>query len=572
MIPSDPMGICKEEVTQSLNMALSDLGYEAESIKLEIPQKEHGDFAFSCFSLAKMAKKAPLEIASEIAQKITLGEHIKRFEQKGPYINFFIDPKKLTGMILKAVMDQKDAFGNSPKKDTRIILEHTSANPTDKLHIGRARNPIIGDTLARILRKAGFDVETQYYVDDMGKQAVTLALGIEIWETRPSDDDSLGPYQYASKMVSVSPDVESNRDDWLGKLEQGEPEITEKVRMACEKVMNEDITSSLDIINVAVDKYVYESQFVLDGSVEKVIESLKANQYSGTEEGAQYIDLESFTGSEAKFFFQRGDGTSLYATRDIAYHLWKYEHCDNVINILGEDHKLESEQVRVGLEIMGKKKFPEVIFYSFVSLPEGRMSTRKGRVVFLDDLLLEAEELAFSEVKKRREDISEDKMKKIAKDVGIGAIRYNIVRVQPEKKIVFRWEDALNFEGNSAPFIQYSHARAASIMRKAEDEGLDYSNGYESDLLNDPSEISLIKEIARFSETIRECGERRAPHLMAAYAYSLASVFNHFYRDCPVLASGDVELRNARLALVSAAQIVLKDALFCLGINAPEEM
>ena len=574
MIIHDPFGACKEEAITSLRKALLDLGYDDTEITLEIPPENLGDIAFSCFSLAKIAKKAPHVIAKEIAERISLDENLEKCESSGPYVNFHINAKKLAEMTLKAIFELKDNYGDSPPKNRKIILEHTSANPTDKLHIGRARNPIIGDTLARILRKAGYDVETQYYVDDMGKQAVTLAYGVEIWDLRAEDDDSLGPYQYSSKMVSENEEMAAVRDDWLQKLEKGEPEITEKVRKACAKVMEEDITSSLSGFNVIVDNYVYESQFVQDGSVDRVITALKESQFCGDEDGAYYIDLGPFGAKteSGKFFFLRGDGTSLYATRDIAYHLWKFSRCDEVINILGEDHKLESEQVAVGLKIMGLDKVPDVIFYSFVGLPEGRMSTRKGKVVFVDDLIDEALERAEDEVKKRREDLSRERMSDIANKVAIGAIRYNIVRVQPEKKMIFRWEEALNFEGNSAPFIQYAHARACSILRKAKEKGSKRSEDYDPALLEHASEVSLIKEMAKLPETIRECAERRRPHVMASYSYNLASMFNQFYRDCPVLACEDDTLRNSRLSLVDGVRTVLGNSLFCLGIEAPEEM
>ena len=222
--------------------------------------------------------------------------------------------------------------------------------------------------------------------------------------------------------------------------------------------------------------------------------------------------------------------------------------------------------------ISGLEKYPEVIFYSFVSLPEGRMSTRKGKVVFLDGLLSEAHDRALDEVRKRREDLDEHKAKEIADRVALGAVRYNIVCVQPEKKITFKWEDALNFEGTSSPFIQYSHARACSILRKLREEGIEGYKNYEPALLTHTSERMLIKEMASFPEAIAQCADKRSPHLMAAYAFSLASTFNQFYRDCPVLACEDVSLRTARLALVSAGKKVLRNALFCLGIGAPEEM
>lgn len=568
----NPLGVIKEEVLSSLKKVLKDLDYEDVELVLETPPENLGDIAFSCFLLAKKAKKSPQALADEIAGNITLGENIEKCENVGAYVNFRINPKKLAEMTLKTALELKDKYGDSPPRNRKIILEHTSANPTDKLHVGRARNPIIGDSLARILRKAGYDVETQYYVDDMGKQAVTLAYGIETWDSRPADDDSIGPYQYASKMFSEKAEIEAIRDDWLQKLEKGDDEISEKVRKACAKVMDEDITFSLAQINVVVDRYVYESQFVQDGSVEKVIGDLKGSQYCDNEEGAYFIHLDPFVGKEGKFFFTRGDGTSLYATRDIAYHLWKFEQGDDVINILGEDHKLEAEQVRIGLKILGLDKSPEVIFYSFVSLPEGRMSTRKGKVVFIDDLIEEGVKRAENEVKKRREDLPDQRVQEISEKVGIGSIRYNIVRVQAEKKIVFRWEDALNFEGNSAPFIQYSHARASSILRKAKELDIDNYENYDPAILEHPSEVYLIKEMAKLPEVVKECAERRSPHTMAGYAYGLASMFNQFYRDCPVLACDNKSLRKSRLALVDSGRTVLRNSLFCLGIEAPDEM
>jgi arginyl-tRNA synthetase len=584
---NNPLEECKEEALASLRKVLDDLGYDKVQVSLETPPENLGDLAFSCFSLAKMMNKSPQKIAEEIAKNIVLGENLERCENVGAYVNFHINSKKLAEMTLNTILEMRDSYGDLTPLSKKIILEHTSANPTDKLHVGRARNPIIGDSLARILRKAGYDVETQYYVDDMGKQAISLAYGNEIyyapqppeilplsdretWEKKK--DEFLGPYQFGSTVDTIWPVFKQEKDDWLQKLEEGDDEITRKVQSACAKVMNEDITASLAKLNVVIDRYVYESQFVQDGSVDKVIVALKESKHFDEEEGAYYINLEPFTKKQGKFFFQRSDGTSLYATRDIAYHLWKYEHCDDAINILGEDHKLESKYVAVGLRIMGLEKTPEVIFYSFVSLPEGRMSTRKGRVVFLDDLISEAEELAYKEVEKRRSDLEEKKMHDIAKKVAIGAIRYNIVRVQPEKKMVFRWEEALNFEGNSAPFIQYSHARASSILRKAKGLGIGGYEGYAPSILEHPSEISLIKEIARFPGVIKESAEQRSPHLIAAYAYALATIFNQFYRDCPVIACEDDALRKTRLALVEAGRIVLNNSLFCLGIEAPDEM
>jgi arginyl-tRNA synthetase len=286
------------------------------------------------------------------------------------------------------------------------------------------------------------------------------------------------------------------------------------------------------------------------------------------EDGALYLDLETIgiTGQENKFFLTRGDGSSLYSTRDMAYHLDKLARYDRAIDVLGEDHRLKAKVVGIGVKLLGQEKPIEPVFYSFVSLPEGKMSTRRGRVVYLDDLIEESVALAREEVEKRRPELSEELKRGIADAVGTGAIRYNIIRIQAEKQLVFKWEEALNFEGNSAPFIQYSHARASSILRKATELG-----EYDISLLSHPSEVSLAKILARFPSVISDCGRSMESHLLAAYAFELAAMFNQFYRDCPVLVAEE-KLKNARLALVTASKIVMGNALDALGIIAPEEL
>ena len=212
---------------------------------------------------------------------------------------------------------------------------------------------------------------------------------------------------------------------------------------------------------------------------------------------------------------------------------------------------------------------PHVIFYSFVSLPGGKMSTRRARVVYIDDLIDECIKRAYDEVKKRRgNELSEKKMKDISETIGIGALRYNIIKVQPEKDIVFKWEEALNFEGNAAPFIQYSHARACSILRKNKEK----IDGFDSLKLCHSSEIILIKKLANMPLVIDEACHSYKPHIITSYLFEVASCFNQFYRDCPVISEEDVDVRKARLMLVDAVRTVLRNSLDLLGIVAPEEM
>jgi arginyl-tRNA synthetase len=412
----------------------------------------------------------------------------------------------------------------------------------------------------------------------MGKQVAILAWGVNnlkqseipISDSDKPDHKTVGYYQIASNMMNDNFDISDEISKIVKLSEEGDKNTLDMVHTAYKPVL-EGIKESMKRINIIVDRYIPESNFVKDKSVESIIEKLKKTEYSEQEDGAFFIDLESFgvQGRNTKFFFLRKDGTTLYATRDIAYHLWKAKNADILINVLGEDHKLESKQVEIALKLVGENKTPKVVFYSFVSLPGGKMSTRKARVVYLDDLIEVCVSRAYKEVKKRRgKELSEKEMKKISEIVGIGALRFNLIKVQPEKDIVFKWEEALNFEGFSAPFIQYAHARTCGILSKKKFDNIKIEL---SGLVHE-SEIKLVKAIAKFPMIIEDACKGFKPHLVPSYLFEIASLFNQFYRDCPVLPEKDEKIRNARLCLVNATRIVLSNGLGILGIIAPEEM
>ncbi|MDH7517507.1 MAG: arginine--tRNA ligase [Candidatus Thermoplasmatota archaeon] len=573
-----PLDEAKKEIITTLENVLSELNIKYE-IKLETPPEENmGDFAFPCFPLAPIVKKPPKEIAENILNKIKKTRWIEKTEAKNGYVNFYIDNKQLINSTLKLIIENKEKYGTMDKKSKKVIIEHTSANPNGPLHVGRARNPIIGDTLVRIFKANGYNVESQFYLDDLGKQVAILTWCVNNLkqdmvpkpEYDKPDHKNVGFYQTAFKLMEENQKISEEISEIVRKSENGDNKTIQLVKKAYTPVL-EGIKQSLKKINITIDKFIPESDFVKDKSVDMVVEKLKKTSYCNEENGAYYLDLEPFgiQGRNTKFFFTRNDGTTLYATRDIAYHLWKAKQADILINILGEDHKLESKQVEIALKLLEAKIIPKVIFYAFVSLPEGKMSTRRGRVVYLDDLIDESIERAYQEVKKRRiGELTEKQMKTIANMVGIGALRYNIIKVQPEKDIVFKWEEALNFEGNAAPFIQYSHARASSILSKTKEK----TEKFDAQLLKHPAETQLIKKLAKYPLAVEEACTGYRPHLIAAYLFDLASQFNQFYRDCPVLPEPDKQKRKARLTLVKATKTVLKNGLNLLGIEAPEEM
>ena len=558
-----------EEARSLMEEAVGKAGYSPEDMWLG--ESQHADVSSSLpFRMGKELKKNPADIAKKIVESMGKGVYVEKAVAAGPYINFYAGARYLRDSLGDVLKKGRTAV-LLPPKGVRVILEHTSANPTGPLHVGRGRNPVIGDTLARVMRSAGYEVQVQYYVDDMGKQEATIVWGYDHLDLKSlpapemdkPDHEVVEVYRAATKRRKADESVEREVSDILSRYERLEPAVTEKFRRVVEKCL-EGQKMTLSRMNVFYDEFVWESGFVRDGSVNRIIEALARTPYAERKDGALVLNLSSF-GMDKEFVLTRADGTSLYTTRDIAYHIWKLANCDEAVNVLGEDQKLAMQRLEATLKILGEKKLPRIVFYSFVSLPEGRMSTRKGVVVNLDDLLDEAVARAYVEVDKRRRDLPEERKREIASLVGIGAVRYDIVRVAPEKSITFRWEQALDFEKQGAPFIQYAHARTCSILEKAR------PGSYDPSVLKEKEEVALIKKMAMLPYVVDIAARDLKPHLVAAYARELAETFNQFYRYVPVL-NAEPELREARLALVDAARLTLANSLDLLGIAAPQEM
>ena len=579
----------QNEIREKVSAALKDMGSEGIDFVVESSTMEGVDMAVPCFPLAKALRKAPQVIADDLASRIQPAGLIAKVASVNGFLNFNIDPEALIKSTLDEIIRCGPCYGSMPKSGIRYNVEHTSTNPTGPIHVGRARNPIIGDTLARCLKRCGHDVTTEYYVNDVGKQVVVLTWGVnnvsdeeaaknseehmkEIGQNEKERDKTdhrlVAKYRVANKLMESDPAVQEEISDMMRRFEQGDKEVIDTVRHTAE-IMLDGLRETLGQINVVLDRYTWESQYIADGSAKAIVEKLKASKYAGqTDDGAWYVDLKDFgvQGKNTKFTFTRSDGTTLYTTRDLAYHQDKFTRADRLIDVLGEDQKLGSKQLCSALEIMGFDKLPDALFYAFVSLPEGKMSTRKGVVVYLDDLIDEAVARAYEEIKKRREGMSEEKMMEIAKVVGVAAVRFNIIRVQPEKQFVFKWEDALNFDGNSGPYLQYVHARACTMLKKAGE----FEHDTDASKFVEPSEINLIKILSKYEEVLRMAGDEKKVHMLPAYGHELASAFNQYYAAVSILNSNDK--RNARLTLVECAKTVLADVLDCLGMGAPEEM
>jgi arginyl-tRNA synthetase len=557
----------KEEARKLLTDALEAASYDRGELEVDLEESEHADLASRiAFSLARSYKKPPAAIAAEVVTHATIpqGSLLKEVVAVGPYINFFVNESFLAA-TLQAVQE-----GRVPAdKNEKIILEHTSANPDGPLHIGHLRNAVIGDTLVRVLRYAGYAVEPQYYLNDMGRQIAVVVWGAEQMrydETKKADHAVADVYIAANRMLAERSEYQEEVGKLMRRYEAGDEAVMRKYDAAVQKCLA-GIQASFSRLNIQPVTYKYESEFARSGAVRAVIEELKQKGEIKREGEAVLLQLE---GIEKALVIQRSDGTSLYTTRDLAYHRWKGEHGDRVIDVFGKDHELVSQQLRKALELLGVKA-PEFVIFAFVSLPSGSLSTRAGRYIAADDLMEQIEERSYDAVAKRRTDLSADKKREIARMVGIGALRYDIVKVSPDKHIVFDLDEALDIEKKGAPFIQYAHTRACSILRTAEEQGCAVPEDYNVALLQEPNEIALIKKLAKFGSVVEAAATDLKVHQVAKYARELAEQFNLFYKDCPVLIAAD-ELRNARLVLVDCARIVLQDVLEVLGIEAPAEM
>jgi arginyl-tRNA synthetase len=578
----------RAEVETALADALDALGYPTDDLGLERPPADVDAALASsvAFRLAGDAGEPPPAVAAELADAVDSSDcaYLGAATAQGPYVNFRPSERYVEETVAAA---QTPTYGHLEAREQRVVVEHTSANPTGPVHVGRARNPIIGDAIARLLEYAGSDVERQYYVNDAGRQIATFTWAYETFdesdlsepdpERDKPDYDLVRYYRHGTSYLETASEdereaAEAEIEALMGALEAGEEAAYERVSRVVDTVL-EGMQESLERLPVTFDEFVKETRFMRDGSTDDVIDRLQSLDAAVYEDDAWQLTFEDI---EKNLVFERSDGTSLYTTRDVAYHEWKLSEFDRVVTVLGEDHGLEARQLRATLEALSVDTDPiDQVFYSWVTLPDGGgMSTREGTGVDLDELLDEALDRARAEVEARLGDrlrsgeLSEADIDRIARQVGIGAVRYDIVAKQPEKSITFDFERALDFEAQSAPYVQYVHARAAGILAEADHEPAD---SVAAAALETPEERDLVRTIGRFPAVIESAAEELQPHVVATYTREFAEQFNAFYRECPVL-EADPETSRARLALVAAAKTTIANALDVLGIESPESM
>ncbi|MGQ9507453.1 MAG: arginine--tRNA ligase [Candidatus Bathycorpusculaceae bacterium] len=649
MISENPFAAFRLECKNTLEDTIKKLFPKVEITRLTLekpPSPDFGQLASSlCFELAKSVNEKPAVLAERIVDAMDKSKFslIGRVAPAGGgYINFYVDFAKFSALVIQSIEHLDVDYGFvKAEKPLKIIVEHTSVNPLHPIHIGQARNPILGDAVAKMFKAMGHKVFRHYYVDDVGRQTAVIAYGYKkLGKPKPEGkpDHFIGKiYTITSclieinrlkkelekaKKTSLNEEVSKiNRelDDWMSvavELKERFPELFEKLLDEISK--DKDPESEVNKLNQAYEKgeeeakglirevselclqgfretlgragvfydsWDWESDFVWNNSVNEALEKLKRTPYVfvlggvlefNAEKAVKELNLKQKLGLREDYevpslTLMRADGTTLYTTRDIAYTLWKFERADKFINVIGMEQTLAQLQLKIALHALGyDKKADNLVHfaYNLVTLPGYKMSSRRGRYITFDEVMDEAVERAYKEVSKRSPQLSEDEKRKIAEFVGIGAVRYALVEVDPSKPVVFTWDRVLNFEKNSAPYIQYTHARACSILRKAERKPK--NPAYE--LLKERIENQTVLELANFPEVIAEATDFLKPNMIADFANALSDKFNTFYNALPVIKAKPKELSDARLALVDVVRIVLRNGLNLLGIVAPEKM
>lgn len=547
--------IIKEALSKATNL-------KKEKIMLEKPKNsEFGDYAFPCFSLAPLYKKAPAQISLELSQKLSKQKirGISKINPAGPYVNFIINKENLTNEIISEILSKKifKKRKNNGKKE-KIILEHTSINPNASPHVGRSRNSMIGDSIKRILEFFGYKIETHYYVNDVSKQIAMLALN---FKTKDTFESLLKKYIEISQKIKENPELEKKVFVLLNKFENKD----KKTIALFKKIVDIAIKGQKKIfssIGITFDYFDYESRYIEEGR--KILKELEKTGKLFKDDEGRLVLNQIGTGLENKMkspvlVLTRNDGTGLYPLRDLAYTIEKCKKGKNII-ILGEDQKLYSEQLKHAL-ILLKKPYPEVVHYSFILLKDiGKMSTRSGDVVLLEDFISEC-------TKKAQQEINKRKTKGDAKKIAIAAIKYAILKSNNNRNITFDLEESMNFEGNTGPYLLYSYARASSIITKSK---IKVTNKIKLEKLED-KEINLIKKLGDFKESIENSYKNLDPSIIANYSFELSQLFNEFYHFYPVI-NADEKTKKQRLAIVEAFRLILTKSLNLLGIEVLEEM
>lgn len=562
----------KVAVATCLKEHIEELTLEEITALIEVPpNKEMGDFAFPCFKLAKVFRKAPNMIAAELSEKIEAKGVISNVTPLGGYINFFVNKSQLAETVIKDVLTKKEKYGHSDLgKDKTIVIDFSSPNIAKPFHIGHIRTTVIGNALYKIYDSQGYNTVRINHLGDYGTQFGKLIVAFKLWGNKEAVEANPIPellklYIQFHDEAEKHPEMEDEARAWFTKLENGDKEAKELWQWFRDESLKE-FARVYDLLDIEFDSYNGESFY--SDKMDRVIDIIKDKGLLQESQGTNIVDLDEYNMPPA--LITKNDGSTLYMTRDLAAALYRKENYDfeKCIYVVGSQQSLHFQQLFKVLELVGFEWAKNMIHVPFgmVALEEGTMSTRKGRVVFLEDVLKQAiEKTKETMLAKNPNALNVDE---IAKQVGVGAVVFQELSNSRIKDYTFSWSRTLSFEGETGPYVQYTHARCCAVLRKAEEE---VTTDINYELLNDVDSAEVLKVIASFNKTILNAMRKNEPHIITRFVLDLAQAFNKFYHDNSILVE-DTELRKARLALVAVTRQALENGLKLLGMQAPERM
>ena len=588
----------EEFILSVVKRATEELYGTSDNIQIQKTRKEfEGDYTVVVFPLLKASRKSPEATATELGEKIVASTpEIKSFNVIKGFLNLAIDSSFWAARFKEIV--ETENFGMAPASGRTIMIEYSSPNTNKPLHLGHVRNNLLGYSVATILKANGHNVIKVNLVNDRGIHICKSMLAWQLYgggETPASSgmkgDHLVGKYyvefdkHYKEQVKELMAQKGLSEDEakkqapimlqaqeMLRKWEAKDPEV-----YALWETMNGWVYEGFDVtykaMGVDFDKVYYESQTYLLGK-SLVEDGLKKGVFFRKEDNSVWIDLEA-DGLDQKLLL-RGDGTSVYMTQDLGTALSRFEEnsLDDMIYVVGNEQNYHFQVLKLVLKKLGYEWSDNIfhLSYGMVELPEGKMKSREGTVVDADDLIADMIGTAreMSDELGKLDGCSEEEAAAICEMVGLGALKYFILKVDPKKTMLFDPRESIDFNGNTGPFIQYTHARIRSILRKAEEAGIDASTYTNATLL--PEEVELVKALAEYPAVVRTAGEQFAPSVIAAYAYDLAKQFNGYYHDHSILKEENEAVRSLRLKLAAEVARVIRSAMSLLGINVPERM
>lgn len=569
----------KKEIAEIIAKNLEGLTEDEIKSMIEIPQDQSmGDYAFPCFRLAKTMRKAPNLIAAELAEKLQGEQLFSEVSPVNAYVNMFVSREEMMKSTVSEVLEEKENFGRSDiGGNKKVIVEFSSPNIAKPFHIGHIRSTVIGNSLSKIYDALGYDVFKINHLGDYGTQFGKMICAYRRWGNREDVINSpiktlLGYYTKFHVEVEEHPELEDEARAIFTKLEEGSKEEVELWQWFREESLKE-FQRVYDMLGIEFDSYNGESFY--SDKMPRFEKELSDKGLLQESKGAQVVDLEEYKLGTA--LIKKSDGSSLYITRDIAAAVYRKENYDFYKNIyvVATQQNLHFQQLFKILELMGYDWANQCVHVPFgmVRLEEGTMSTRHGRVVFLEDVLNGAIEKTREIIEEKNPNI--ENLEEITSQVGIGAVVFNELSNNRIKDYTFKWDQILNFDGETGPYVQYTHARCASLLRKAGEDivakAQDHKNVDFALLAKSDSAYELTKLIYAFPGVVEQAGEKYEPSIITRHIIDIAQCFNKFYHDEHIIVDDEVE-KTSKIALVIATKRVIATGIGLLGMKAPERM